>query len=439
MEIHKPLTLLRFVRMLSAINVLPMSLNGNTKRNAFITYALYPFLLAVAGYGLWRLIDLPMVAAGTGSLEILFLVGLVVAPLMAMMFFSVTASQNLGHTQLSRSYQTRLDHLQTRLNYQEDLMHAVMDCSPEAMTIFDRENRYWFINQRALKNMGREITDIIGKTPAKFMSHQRTRKLETRLTEVRNTGRSIETLEQISDASGIRFVQVHYETVAPVGDLSDGVIMREEDITTLILERERRESMLRQVISAMVAVVDRRDPYAAGHSARVGQLARAIAEELTLDEKQIEAAEIAGSLMNFGKVLVPRDILTKTTPLSSDELQRVRESILTSADILSIIEFPVPVVQTLRQALERFDGQGTPHGFKGEDILITARIVSVANTYVALVSPRAHRPSLGLQEALSQMMRDADKAYDRRVVAALNNYVENHPAKLDWLTRTKQA
>ena len=63
----------------------------------------------------------------------------------------------------------------------------------------------------------------------------------------------------------------------------------------------------------------------------------------------------------------------------------------------------------------------------------------IDNAYVALVSPRAHRPSLKLKDAFEQMMRDADKAFDRRVLVALSNYLENRPAKLDWLTQTKQA
>jgi len=427
--------------MLTAAPVaLPAPVPGFTKRDIVIAYALCPILLATSCYGFWQWIKLPAQPRLMGQDEIFFLICLVVLPLVLFLFLSVTSAQRLEHTRMSVSYQARLDQLQKRLNHQEDLLHSIMDCNPEAMTIFDRENHYWFVNHRAAQNLGTDAKDIIGKPPAKILNHERTRKLEARLTEVRSSNRPIEAIEQITDPSGrVRFIQVHYEMLAPVGELSGGIMVREEDLTTLIVERERRETMLRQVISALVAVVDRRDPYAAGHSGRVGQLARVIAEELTLDERQIEAAEIAGSLMNFGKVLVPRDILTKTSPLTPDELQRVRDSILTSADILSIIDFVAPVVPTLRQALERFDGSGSPHGFKGDDILITARIVAVANAFVALVSPRAHRPSLDFKEALENMMRDAGKAYDRKVVIALANYIENRPTKLDWLMRTKQA
>jgi PAS domain S-box-containing protein len=412
---------------------------GTTRRDAAIAYAVCPILLLASGYGLWKWIGLTA-NPGLGQHDVNFLlIGLVLLPLALFLFLSIVSAQRFEHARLSHSYQLRLDHLQKRLNHQEDLLHSLMDHS-EAMAIFDSENRYWFLNKRAAQGLGHAATEIIGKLPSRIMGYERTRRLEARLDEVRSGGYPIEALEQITDAGGrVRFVQVHYEKIARVGDMTDGVMVREEDITSLIVERTRREHMLRQVISALVAVVDRRDPYAAGHSARVGQLARMIAEEMMLDEKQIEAAEIAGSLMNFGKVLVPREILTKTTPLTVDELQRVRDSILTSADILSIIDFSLPVVPTLRQTMERVDGTGLPNGLRGDDILVTARIVTVANAYVALVSPRAHRSSMELKDALTNMMRDIDKTFDRSVVTALANCIEKNAAKLDWLTRTKQA
>jgi PAS domain S-box-containing protein len=402
-------------------------------------YAVCGFMLLVAGYGIWDWFKLPIVHRLPGRDEIFYMLCLVILPLVMFLFLTVVMTQRTERMRLSGSYQSRIDQMQRRLNYQEDLLHLVMNSHPETMTIFDQQNRYWFVNQHAARALGADVPEIIGKSLSRFVGHDRARKIEARLSDVRNTGEAIDVLEQINNpGEPVRIIQMHYETVAPFGELKNGVMLREEDVTTLIVERERRESMLRQVIRALVAVVDRRDPYASGHSSRVGQLARAIAEEMMLDEELIETAEIAGSLMNFGKVLVPRDILTKTKPLTPEELQRVRHSILTSADILSIIDFVGPVVPTLRQALERFDGSGAPEGLKGEDILITARIVMAANSYVALVSPRAHRPSMELHPALDQMTKDSGKIYDPRVVQALGNYIENHSAKLDWLTRSKQ-
>jgi PAS domain S-box-containing protein len=424
--------------MLAPAAVGHVSAAKTQKWTTILVYAVCGLLLVVACYGIWLWTNLPVIPRLPGRNEVFFMLCLVVLPLALFMFLAVIMAQRMEHVRLSLSYQSGHDAMQKRLNYQEDLLHGVMDSHPESMMIFDQHNHFWFVNQRAAHNLGKEVPEIIGKSTVKFMGHDRARKIEERLAEVRGTGQSVKVLEQMKgEGDKVRFVQMHYEAVAPVGELKGGVMLREEDITNLIVERERRESMLRQVIRTLVAVVDRRDPYASGHSSRVGQLARAIAEQMVLDEKLLETTEIAGSLMNFGKVLVPRAILTKTTPLTPEELQRVRDSILTSADILSIIDFIGPVVPTLRQALERYDGSGA-QGLKGEEILITARIVTAANTYVALVSPRAHRPSMELENALELMKKDAGKIYDPRVVEAMATYIQSSASKLDWLTRSKQ-
>ncbi len=132
-----------------------------------------------------------------------------------------------------------------------------------------------------------ETGDILKKSLDKIIGYERGHKLDKRLTEVRLSGRSIETLDQIKDKEGItRFIQSHYEAIAPFHDFTGGVMVREEDVTNLIVERERRSNMLRQVIGTLVAVVDRRDPYAAGHSERVGQLSRILAAELLFAGKR---------------------------------------------------------------------------------------------------------------------------------------------------------
>jgi HD-GYP domain-containing protein (c-di-GMP phosphodiesterase class II) len=193
------------------------------------------------------------------------------------------------------------------------------------------------------------------------------------------------------------------------------------------VERERQEQTFRQLVDTLIAVVDRRDPYAAGHSIRVGMIAKAIAKQMELDEQSVEAAEIAGSLMNLGKIMVPRAILVKTTALDSDELMKVRKAILTSADILSLISFQIPVIPTLRQVLERYDGKGVPEGRRAENILVTARIVAVANSFIALVSPRAHRVGLDIDAALAILKKDVGTVFDPRAVESLTLYLESHP------------
>jgi HD-GYP domain-containing protein (c-di-GMP phosphodiesterase class II) len=217
-----------------------------------------------------------------------------------------------------------------------------------------------------------------------------------------------------------------------MGDMPDGVLVVEQDVTQAVTERERRERMQRQLVSTLVRLVDRRDPYAGDHSGRVADVARAIAEEMGLDAVTAETVETAGKLMSLGKILVPSEVLTRPGKLSEDEMRLVRESLDTAADFLVGVEFDGPVVETLRQLRERWDGSGEPEGHAGEAILLTARIVAVANAFVAMVSHRAFRPGMRFDDAAERLMSECGRAFDRRVVAALLNRLDNHGGRDAW-------
>lgn len=417
----------------SAFNVIVKS---KVVAGLLILFAIALFIDAIVGLKL--LYNFQINGAVHTNEEFILATGLVVIPLLLLGILIGVGARHFERLKLAKGYHARIDQLQKRLNHREDLLSLVSDHQAGAIAVFDRHNRYWYVNKRASENLSKTAIEIIGQPPIRILGDDKAKRLEVRLAEARAADGPIEAIDRIVDETGnTHFMQVRYEAIAQSAELSGCVLMSEDDLTNLFVERERRERMLRQVIKTLVAVVDRRDPYAAGHSERVGQLARAIASEMGLDERQMEAAEIAGSLMNFGKVLVSRHILTKTTALTAEELQRVRDSILTSSDILAIIGFEGPVVPTLRQVLERYDGMGVPEGLRGESILVTARIVTAANSFVALVSPRAHRDGLSFKEAIQRMMDDAGKMYDQRVLIAMSNYIENRPNKLDWLMAAK--
>jgi HD-GYP domain-containing protein (c-di-GMP phosphodiesterase class II) len=361
-----------------------------------------------------------------------------IAPLLGFLFISLHKSGGAPANNATL-FQSSIDGLQKRLNKQDDFFRLVNENTLSSLAIYTDRDEFWFVNARAAEEMGVDENEAIGKKPVEILA-SRGRKIGKTLEQVRTTGKPIEVCEQYNDAKGsVRYTQTRYCTLAPFGDFPGGVMARGENVTGLLIERERQEGMLRQVISTLVAVVDRRDPYASGHSSRTGQLARLLAIEMQLSDQDVETTSIAGSLMNFGKVLISRSVLTKTEALTKDELQRIRDSILTSADILSRIDFGLPVVATLRQVLERYDGSGGPEGLKGDQILIFARIVAVANSFIALVSPRAYRDGIDPAVAAQKIAEDAGKSFDPRVTAALQGFIIKNIDRLDWLAITKNA
>jgi HD-GYP domain-containing protein (c-di-GMP phosphodiesterase class II) len=101
-------------------------------------------------------------------------------------------------------------------------------------------------------------------------------------------------------------------------------------------------------------------------------------------------------------------------------------------ELLQDLEFEGPVLETIRQKQEHMNGSGYPQGLIGDRILLTARILAVANAFVALVSPRAYRGRISARQAVNRLLEEADARYDRHVVAALFHIVENRNETLTW-------
>ena len=172
------------------------------------------------------------------------------------------------------------------------------------------------------------------------------------------------------------------------------------------------------IIHAMSVVLEMRDPYTAGHQRRVADVACAIAREMKLSEWNIKGIRIAGLLHDVGKLGVPAEILTKSGKLNQSEFNIIKNHPKIGHDILEMIEFRWPVNQAVLQHHERLDGSGYPEGLYGEDVILDARILSVADVVEAMSSHRPYRPALGLDSALAEISKGRDVLYDSKSVDA---------------------
>ncbi len=313
---------------------------------------------------------------------------------------------------------------------QEKLLRVVADNQLEPIIIADENNIAHFANAKAASafHLG-FASDVVGKTLDALMGASYAKGYEGANKAALSSNRPFVRTWTIDDETGTRTIMSEHIPLVhvPVDGLTiptPGVLMIDQDITEIVKEREHRERILRQMVDMLVTIVDRRDPYAASHSACVALVAKAVATNLGLERILIETAETAGNLMNIGKILVPSEVLTKRTALTEDEMKWIHQSLKSSIRLLEKIEFDGPVVDTLRQARERWDGTG-PLGIKGEKILVTARIIGVANAFVGMISLRAWREALSIDEAIKNLLAQIETQYDRRVVVALADYVEN--------------
>jgi PAS domain S-box-containing protein/putative nucleotidyltransferase with HDIG domain len=181
---------------------------------------------------------------------------------------------------------------------------------------------------------------------------------------------------------------------------------------------ERLIRAMEHAIQAMTIIVEMRDPHTAGHQQRVTQLACAIAKQMGLSKEQISGLRLAGLIHDIGKVRVPAEILTNPNGLSEPELMMIKAHPVLGYEILRAIDFPWPVAQIVLQHHERMNGSGYPSGLSGEDIIMEARILAVADVVEAMASHRPYRASLGIDKALAEISQNKGVLYDSKAVDA---------------------
>jgi len=176
--------------------------------------------------------------------------------------------------------------------------------------------------------------------------------------------------------------------------------------------------VLNEAVRSIVILCETRDPYTSTHQQQVAKLACAIAQEMGLADDQIEGIRITGIIHDIGKVAVPAEILSKPGKLTSHEFGIIKTHPQVAYDILKGLVFPWPVAQAILQHHERLDGSGYPNGLSGDDVIIEARILGVADVVEAMASHRPYRPALGIKKALAEISKNKGTLYDTRVVEA---------------------
>lgn len=201
---------------------------------------------------------------------------------------------------------------------------------------------------------------------------------------------------------------------------------------------KQKESQLKEalegIIFAVALTVETRDPYTAGHQTRVAELACAIAKEMKLSHDQTEGIRLAGVIHDLGKIYVPAEILNRPGKLTHIERELIHVHPQVGFDILKNISFPWPIAEIVFQHHERMNGKGYPLGLSGDDILLEARIIAVADVVEAMSSHRPYRPAPGIDLALEEISNNRDIIYDTIVVkTCLKLFAENNFTLKGWI------
>ncbi|MGB8454803.1 MAG: HD domain-containing phosphohydrolase [Anaerocolumna sp.] len=171
-------------------------------------------------------------------------------------------------------------------------------------------------------------------------------------------------------------------------------------------------------VTAIGLMVEKKDLYTARHQKKVAYLACRIASKMKLEKERFEGLYIAAMLHDIGKIGIPSEILSKPDKLSDAEFELIKTHVQNAYDILCKINFPWPVADIVLQHHEKINGTGYPGGISGKDILLEAKIISVADVVEAITAHRPYKPALGISYALQEIKRYSGIYYDPEVVDA---------------------
>jgi HD-GYP domain-containing protein (c-di-GMP phosphodiesterase class II) len=250
-------------------------------------------------------------------------------------------------------------------------------------------------------------------------------------------GRMVEQHKLRRKSQGGALPSYEFRYITKTGDLLDTLLTiklvpgTKKSIASLIdiTERKRTEEELQKTldslkkaigttIQVMVYAVEARDPYTAGHQLRSANLACAIATEMGLAQDKIDGIRMAGSIHDIGKLSIPAEILSKPSKLTNIEFSLIEEHSRRGYEMLKDVESPWPLAQIVYQHHERMNGSGYPRNLKGDEILMEARIMAVADVVEAMASHRPYRPGLGNEAALEEIEKNKGILYDDAVVDA---------------------
>lgn len=198
------------------------------------------------------------------------------------------------------------------------------------------------------------------------------------------------------------------------------------------LERETERSARLRAAKNLVRFVDARDPQTANHSELVSALAEGIGLQLGLDPETVEQLKLAGLLHDLGKIGLPDAVLKEARPLTEDEQAIVRRHPEFGQSLLDGLGLE-QVQDWVLHHHEHWDGSGYPGGLEGEEIPLGARIILVADAYVAITTDRPYRAARSEAAALRELRVHAGSQFDPAVVEALEHFLGQEPARLEAL------
>jgi putative nucleotidyltransferase with HDIG domain len=181
---------------------------------------------------------------------------------------------------------------------------------------------------------------------------------------------------------------------------------------------EELENTFEQTVISLANAIDIRDTYTSDHSQHIADLATEIARLLQCTEDEIEAVYWGGLLHDIGKIGIPDSILNKPAELTENEWVTIYQHTIIGAKIIAPVKKLARVAPIIEYSHENYDGSGYPHGAKGEEIPLGARVIRVVDSFSAMITERPYKQTRSIDEAINEIITYSGTAFDPQVTKA---------------------
>lgn len=306
------------------------------------------------------------------------------------------------------------------LSARNKMLELITDNVSDYIMLIDQHNKLAFGNKAIASISGELDSNIAGKNLASVIGGNTAKQITGKLQGL-NHETAFKQKLLINDQE-----KTFHTVMSPVKGDDDQMLSMvvAHDVSGMMAIEKQKEKMMELAVAMLSKILAQHDPYSAQHSFIVRRVAIAIGSEMNFSETELSYLGIAANLLNVGKFYVPVDLLVKHEVLTGQELQIIRGHIFYTIKMLKDISIDEQIVLTVSQSCEKFDGSGYPNGLVGNEICKSARILSVANAYVAMTCPRAWRGAMSQTEAMNTLMQDP--GYDKKISIVLYNLIENN-------------
>ncbi len=314
------------------------------------------------------------------------------------------------------------------VNTKQQILNSINATLIDAVVLTDSLGNIQYANKSFAQMVHHDIDSLYGYQMGNVLNPNAAEHLQAQLDKVVRTEKTHTFEQKIQIRDKVLYLQTVCTPYFGALDRVDGVVSVYRDVTQMLLEREKEQARVEQLIQVLTMAIELVNPYLCGHSLALGKLADKLAINLKCTTEELKTLRIAASLSQIGMLSLPTALLNKKGALTEEERALMNTHVDKTCAILADFDFGLPVQSTIHQMYENIDGSGYPEGLKDENIDFLPRILSVSNVFCAILRPRAYRKAKTLKETL--MLLDKDKhLFDPKVIAALHAYTATEEGK----------